>query len=56
MFKQFIQNFADSQIYLIFSLWLFLIFFILVGVMLYRMKRNHIDYMSNIPVEDDKES
>ena len=52
MFKQFIQNFTDSRIYLISSLWLFLIFFILVAVMLYRMKKKHIEYMRNLPLND----
>ncbi len=56
MFKQFIQNFADSRIYLISSLWLFLIFFILVAIMLIRMKRKHIEYMSNLPLADDDDT
>lgn len=55
MFKQFIQNFTDSRIYLISSLWLFLIFFILVAIMLYRMNKKHIEYMSNLPLNDDQE-
>ena len=55
MFKQFIQNFTDSRIYLISSLWLFLIFFVLVGVMLYRMNKKHIEYMSNLPLNDENE-
>lgn len=53
MFKQFIQNFADSRVYLISSLWLFLIFFILVAIMLFRMKKNHIEYMSSLPLKDE---
>lgn len=53
MFKQFIQNFAESQIYLISSLWLFLIFFILVALMLSFMNKNHVDYMSNLPLNED---
>ncbi|MES3017171.1 MAG: hypothetical protein V4721_05310 [Bacteroidota bacterium] len=52
MFRQFIQNFVDSRIYLISSLWLFLIFFVLVAIMLIRMKKNHIEYMSGLPLED----
>lgn len=56
MFKQFVQNFTDSQTYLIFSLFLFLIFFLMVGVMLYRMKKKDVDYMSNIPLEEDQET
>lgn len=54
MFKQFIQNFADSQVYLISSLWLFLIFFILVAIMLFRMNKKHIEYMGNLPLNEDK--
>lgn len=54
MFKQFIQNFSDSRIYLISSLWLFLIFFILVAIMLFLMKKNHIDYMSHLPLNEDE--
>ncbi len=54
MFKQFIQNFADSRIYLISSLWLFLIFFILVAIMLIRMNKSHIEYMSKLPLKEDE--
>ncbi|MBC7759173.1 MAG: hypothetical protein H7069_09965 [Phormidesmis sp. FL-bin-119] len=56
MFKQFIQNFADSRIYLITSLWLFLIFFILVAIMLFRMNKKHIKYMSNLPLNEDSDT
>ena len=56
MFKQFIQNFADSRIYLITSLWLFLIFFILVAIMLFRMNKKHIEYMSNLPLNKDSDT
>ncbi|SKB29833.1 hypothetical protein [Daejeonella lutea] len=55
MFKQFIQNFADSQVYLISSLWLFLIFFILVAIMLFRMNKKEIEYMENLPLNDENE-
>jgi cbb3-type cytochrome oxidase subunit 3 len=54
MFKQFAQNFYDSQIYLITSLWLFLVFFIVVGILLFRMSKTHIKYMSELPLEDDE--
>lgn len=56
MFKQFIQDFTDSRIYLISSLWLFLIFFILVAVMLIRMNKNHIKYMSELPLKENEEN
>jgi len=54
MFKQFIQNFSDSRIYLISSLWLFLIFFVLVAIMLFLMKKSHIEYMSQLPLNEDE--
>ncbi|MHB1179131.1 MAG: hypothetical protein ACYCZO_12465 [Daejeonella sp.] len=54
MFKQFIQNFSDSRIYLISSLWLFLLFFILVAIMLILMNKKHIDYMSQLPLNEDE--
>lgn len=53
MFKQFLDKVAGSQIYLISSLWIFLIFFILVAVMLFTMKKEHIRYMSELPLNDD---
>jgi formate hydrogenlyase subunit 3/multisubunit Na+/H+ antiporter MnhD subunit len=52
MYQQFINTFAGSQFYLISSLWLFLAFFILVGVMLYRMNKKHIEYMKDLPLND----
>ena len=54
MFRQFLENVTGSSIYLISSLWIFFIFFILVIVMLFKMKKNHIQYMSNLPLNDDK--
>lgn len=52
MFKQFIQNYQESQVYLIGSLMLFLVFFALVVWMLFKMNKKHIDYMSQIPLKD----
>ena len=54
MFKQFLSDYADSQVYLISSLWLFLVFFVLVGVMLFIMKKSDADYMSELPLKDDE--
>lgn len=54
MFKQFIQNFTESQAYLLFSLWLFFVFFILVGVMLFLMKRPYVNYMRNLPLDEEE--
>jgi len=51
MFKQ-ITNLDGNEWYLIASLWIFLIFFIVVGIMLFRMRKDYIEYMGNIPLED----
>ena len=51
MFKQ-ITNLNGDEIYLITSLWIFIIFFVIVGLMLYYMKKDHIQYMKDIPFDD----
>ncbi len=53
MFKQ-ITSLDGNEWYLIVSLWIFMVFFIVVGIMLWRMKKDHVDYMKDIPL--DKES
>jgi hypothetical protein len=55
MFKQFLNTVTDSNIYLITSLWIFLIFFILVGLMLFKMNKDHIKHMSELPLNDDNQ-
>jgi len=52
MFKQFTENISGNQAYLLFSLFIFLVFFILVTVLLLRMRKQHGDYMSDIPLND----
>lgn len=52
MFKQFINNFLAGQVYLITSLWIFLIFFLIVAVLLIKMDKKHITYMSELPVAE----
>ena len=56
MFRQFVQNFTDGNIYLILSLLLFLIFFILIGFLLIRMNKKHIKYMSELPLKDEEKN
>lgn len=51
MFKQ-ITNLNGDELYLIVSLWIFLVFFISVGCMLFWMKKDHIDHMKDIPLEN----
>ena len=52
MFKQFTENISGHQIYLLFSLGIFLVFFIVVTILLLRMKKKHIDEMSAMPLHD----
>ena len=51
MFKQ-ITNLNGDEMYLIISLWIFLVFFVLVGFMLFWMKKDHIAHMKDIPFQD----
>ncbi len=52
MFKQFTENISGNQVYLITSLAIFLLFFIVVTVMLLRSRKDHNDYMSDMPLKD----
>ncbi|MBY0245021.1 MAG: hypothetical protein K2Q03_06180 [Sphingobacteriaceae bacterium] len=51
MFKQ-IKDLAGGEMYLISSLFIFMVFFILVGVYLIKMNKQHINNMSQLPIED----
>ncbi|WP_353195219.1 hypothetical protein [Parapedobacter defluvii] len=53
MFKQ-ITELSGNEWYLIVSLWIFLVFFIIVGIMLFRMRKDYIDYMKDIPMDDEE--
>lgn len=56
MFKQ-ITNLHGDEIFMITSLWIFIIFFVLVGMMLFFMKKDHIQYMKELPFDgSEKES
>ena len=52
MFDQFVKDVSGEQIYLIFSLWIFLVFFVVVSILLYITKKQHVDRMSDLPLED----
>ena len=54
MFKQ-ITNLNGDEQYLIFSLLMFFVFFILVGIMLVRMNKDYAKQMSKMPLEEDDE-
>jgi len=52
MFEQFVRHVSGKQIYLISSLWIFLVFFVAVSYLLYITKKAHTDRMSELPLED----
>ena len=51
MFKQ-INNLAGGEFYLITSLFIFLVFFIVVTIFIINLSKSHISMMSNLPIED----
>lgn len=56
MFKQFINTLQGDESFMLASLLIFLLFFIGATIALIKMKKNHIDYMSNIPLEEKTET
>jgi len=52
MFKQFTENISGNQVYLLCSLGIFLVFFIVVTVLLLRIRKPHIEHMSDMPLND----
>ncbi|RYE20633.1 MAG: hypothetical protein EOP51_17435 [Sphingobacteriales bacterium] len=52
MFKQFINDINGDQVYLIISLGMFMVFFIVVTVLLIRLKERYTSYMSDLPLAD----
>jgi hypothetical protein len=52
MFKQFTEHISGNQVYLLFSLFIFLVFFVVVTVLLILLRKNYVDYMSDIPLND----
>lgn len=54
MFRQFVDKMTGNDIYLITSLLIFFIFFVAVAALLIRMNKNHIAYMSNLPLNEDR--
>ena len=55
MFKQFVGQVSGHNIYLIISLLIFFIFFVAIALLLIKMNKKHIVYMSGLPLNDDKE-
>lgn len=53
MFKQFLDQVEGSQLYLISSLGIFMLFFLLVGILLLTMKKEEVNYMRELPLKED---
>lgn len=53
MFKQFLDQASGNQVYLITSLGIFMLFFIMVAVLLLTMKKEDIKYMSELPLNEE---
>lgn len=52
MFRQFTEHINGNQVYLLSSLGIFLVFFIVVTILLIGLKKQHVEYMSDLPLED----
>ena len=55
MFKQFLENADGNQGYLLSSLGIFLLFFILVGIYVVTMRKDEIKYMSELPIKEEND-
>jgi len=55
MFKQ-ITDLSGNEWYLIASLWIFLVFFIAVGILLFRMPKDHVNYLKGLPVDESEKT
>ena len=53
MFKQFLDQADGHQGYLITSLAIFMLFFLVVTILLLCMKKDEVKYMSELPLKDD---
>lgn len=53
MFNQ-IRNLAGGEMYLIISLLLFMVFFVIVGLYLLKLNKNHIKIMSSLPIQENQ--
>ncbi len=52
MFEQFTANLTEPQKYLVSALGIFLVFFLVVVILLITIKKQHVNYMSDLPLED----
>ncbi|MBC7418990.1 MAG: hypothetical protein H7325_12650 [Pedobacter sp.] len=53
MFNQ-IKDLAGGEVYLIISLFMFIVFFVVVGIYLLKLSKKHIDVMSQLPLKENQ--
>jgi cbb3-type cytochrome oxidase subunit 3 len=53
MFKQFVKGIQGVDSYLIFSMVLFIVFFVVVTIYLFAMKKEDVDTLKNLPLSED---
>jgi len=56
MFKQFIHSLQGDEIYMLLSLLIFFAFFIGATIAMLSMKKSHLEYMSDIPLNKENEA
>ena len=54
MFKQFSSLINGNEVYLLTSLGIFVLFFIIVSIMLLRMRKDTVSYMSALPLNENE--
>ncbi|WP_169449321.1 MULTISPECIES: hypothetical protein [Pedobacter] len=54
MFKQ-LNDLNGNEIYMLLSLFIFFTFFVGATIALIKMKKSHVNYMENIPLESDND-
>ena len=52
MFKETLSSILNVEVYAIIGFFIFFTFFILVSIQAFRMKKDEIDQISNMPLED----
>ncbi len=53
MFNQ-IKDLAGGELYLITSLLMFMVFFVIVGVYLLKLSKKHVEVMSELPIQENQ--
>lgn len=54
MFKQFINTIPGADLYMIISMFIFLVFFVLVGIYIWKMDKNNVETFKKIPLDNNK--